>query len=129
MNVISDSFVITVALWVFGAIGLAIAVAYFLRPRTRARYPGGAGRYLLALTVQLTGFLLPIPIVLLLLMGRPLPQGGDVIIAVAAGAAVVFALRALPVTGQLLKDLHRARVEAAMDRLGARSANNTEKSS
>ena len=121
MNVISDTFVFTVAAWVFGAIALAIALAYFLRPRTRKHFPGGNGRYLLALTVQLAGFLLPIPFVLLLLLGRPIPPGSEVIIAVIVGAGVVLALRALPVTGQLLKDLHRARVEAAVERLRPRT--------
>ena len=53
--------------------------------------------------------------------GRPIMPGLDVIIAVAAGVAVIFGLRMLPVTGPLLKDLHRARVEAVMERLGPRS--------
>jgi hypothetical protein len=47
--------------------------------------------------------------------------GLDVVIAVAAGVAVVLGLRYAPVTGPLLKDLHRARVEAAIQRLGPTS--------
>jgi hypothetical protein len=108
-----------VALWVAIAIALAAAATYFLRPRTRARYPGGNRRYLMALIVQAAGFMIPIPVVIILLLGR-VGAGFDVIIAVAAGVAMVFVLRALPVTGPLLKDLHRARVEAVMERLGPR---------
>lgn len=119
MNVIGDSFLLTIALWVFVAIAIAVAGTYFLRPRTRRLYPGGDGRYLAALIVQATGFMLPIPIVLLLLLGR-MPAGYDVIIAVVVGVAVIFGLRMLPVTGPLLKDLHRARLEAVMERLGPR---------
>jgi hypothetical protein len=55
--------------------------------------------------------------VLVLLLGRPIPPGVDVVLAVLAGLVTVMALRAAPVTGPLLKDLHRARVEAAMERL------------
>ncbi len=118
MNVIAGSFVFTIVLWVFGAIALSIAVAYFMRPRTRALYPGGPGRYLLALSVQMFGLLLPIPVVLLFLLGYPLPDGAAIVIAVVVGFGVLTLLRVLPLTGTLLKDLHRARVEAAIQRLG-----------
>ncbi len=117
----AGSFYATVALWVGGAIALAIAAMYFLRPRTRAHYPGGAGRYLLAVTIQSLAFVLPIPMVLVLLLGRPMPPGLDVVIAVGVGLAVLFALRYAPVTGPLLKDLHKARVEAMVERLGPRT--------
>lgn len=121
MNVIgAGSVIATLAFWVAIAIALAIAGTYFLRPRTRRHYPGGNMRYLAAVSVQAIGFMAPIPIVLILLLGRPVPAGFDVILAVAAGIAVVMGLRYAPVTGPLLKDLHRARVEAAIERLGAR---------
>lgn len=122
MNVIDGpSLLLQVALWVVVAIALAVAGTYFLRPRTRALYPGGNKRYLAALIVQAAGFMAPIPVVLLLLFGRPVTPGLDVILAVAAGIGVVALLRYLPVTGPLLKDLHRARVEAVMQRLGPKS--------
>jgi hypothetical protein len=122
MNVIDGwSLLAQIALWVALAIALAVAATYFLRPRTRALYAGGNRRYLAALIVQAAGFMIPIPLVLILLLGRPIMPGLDVIIAVAAGVAVIFGLRMLPVTGPLLKDLHRARVEAVMERLGPRS--------
>jgi hypothetical protein len=118
MNVINGASLLgMIAFWVAIAIGLAIAFSYFMRPRTRALYPGGPGRYLAAITVQAVGFLAPIPVVLILLLGRPIPAGLDIVLAVAVGLGAVFGLRALPVTGPLLKDLHRARVEAAMERL------------
>lgn len=108
----------TVALWLAIAIALLVAGSYFLRPRTRALYPGGARRYLMALIVQAAGFLTPVPFVLVALLGRPIPPMLDVVLAVAAGVLVIFLLRKLPTTGPLLKDLHRARVEAAIERLG-----------
>lgn len=108
------------ALWVGVAVALAVAVIYFARPRTRALYPGGPRRYLAAVAVQAAGFITPIPVVLVLLLGRPIFPGLDVVLAVAAGLAVVFALRLAPVTGALLKDLHDARVAAAMERLGSK---------
>lgn len=121
MNVIDGgSLLATLALWVAAAVAIAVAATYFLRPRTRRLYPGGNRRYLMALIVQAAGFMIPIPFVLILLLGQPLMPGLDVILAVCAGIAVVFGLRALPVTGPLLKDLHRARVEAVMERLGPR---------
>lgn len=122
MNIIDGpSLIVTIALWVVGAIALAVAFSFFLRRRTRAHYPGGPGRYLLALTVQAAGFMAPIPFVLIALLGRPIIPGLDVIIAVCVGIGVVFLLRSLPGTGPMLKDLHRARLEAAMDRLGPRT--------
>jgi hypothetical protein len=122
MNIIdAGSFYATVALWVGGAIFLVVIGSYLLRPRTRACYPGGAGRYLLAVAIQATGFIAPIPIVLVLLLGQPVPPGLDVVLAVAAGLAVIFGLRFAPFTGPLLKDLHKARVEAMVDRLGPRT--------
>ncbi len=121
MNVIDGGSLLgAIALWVVAAIALAVAGTYFLRPRTRALYPGGNRRYLLALIVQAAGFMLPIPIVLILLIGR-VPPWLDVIIAVVVGLGVVFVLRALPVTGPLLKNLHRARVEAVLQRLGPKT--------
>jgi hypothetical protein len=124
MNVIDGwSLLATIALWVLVAVALAVAATYFLRPRTRALYPGGNRRYLAALIVQAAGFMIPIPVVLILLIGRPIIMPGlDVIIAVAVGVSVIFVLRTLPLTGPLLKDLHRARVEAVMERLGPRPA-------
>jgi hypothetical protein len=123
MNVIDGpSLLVQIALWVVAAVALAVAFTYFTRPRTRALYPGGNGRYLAALIVQAAGFMIPIPFVLILLMGYRLPVPGlEVIGAVLVGLGVIFGLRALPVTGPLLKDLHRARVEAVMERLGPRS--------
>lgn len=111
----------TFGLWAAGAITLAIAVLYFLRPRTRENYSGGARRYLLAVTLQMTALLAPIPVVLLFLLGSPLPQEFQVVSAVLVGIAVFFGLRVAPFTGSLLKDLHRARVLAAADRLGPRA--------
>jgi hypothetical protein len=117
----AGSFYAIVGLCVAGAIALAIAAMYFLRPRTRAHYPGGPGRYLLAITVQMVALLAPIPLVLMLLLTSPMPQELQVLAAVLAGLAVVFGLRFAPVTGPLLRDLHKARVEAMVERLGART--------
>jgi uncharacterized protein YhhL (DUF1145 family) len=117
----AGGFYATIAAWGVGAIVLAIAVMYFLRPRTRAHYPGGPRRYLLAVTVQIVALLAPIPLVLLLLLSSPLPQQAQVVIAVAVGVAVLFGLRFVPFTGQLLKDLHKARVAAMVDRLERRT--------
>lgn len=122
MNVINaGSLLATILLWLVIAIGLVVAFSYLLRPRTRRLYQGGSRRYLLALIVQAAGFMTPVRIVLVLLLGRPIPQGLDVVLAVLAGILVIFVLRALPVTGPLLKDLHRARVDAAMQRLERKS--------
>lgn len=117
----AGSFYATIGLTVVGAIVLAVAVMYFLRPRTRAHYPGGAGRYLLAVTIQVAALLAPIPIVLMALLTSPMAQELQVIAAVLVGVAVLFVLRYAPGTGPLLKDLHKARIEAMVDRLGPRT--------
>jgi len=117
----AGSFYATVGLWVAGAIVLAIAAMYFLRPRTRAHYPGGPRRYLLAITIQIIGLLAPIPLVLMLLLASPMAQELQVIAAVLVGMAVVFGLRFAPITGPLLRDLHKARVDAMVERLGPRT--------
>ena len=122
MNVVTvGSLLGTILLWLLIAIALVVAGSYFLRPRTRALYPGGPRRYLMALIVQAAGFMTPVPVVLVALLGQPIPPGLDVVLAVAAGVLVIFGLRALPATGPLLKDLHRARVEAAIQRLERKS--------
>ncbi len=119
MSVIQSEDMMQLAVLVGIAIIGVVVLSYFLRPKTRALYPGGSRRYLSAVTVQAVGFMLPIPIVLLALFGRV--QGGmDVIFAVCAGLIVVYILRSIPVTGPMLKDLHRARIEAAMQRLERR---------
>lgn len=105
------------AMFVAVAIALAVAFSYFSRPSVRARFPGGPKRYLAALIVQAAGFMTPIPVTLLLLLGRPIAPGLDVVIAVTVGAVVLALLHYAPVTGPLLKDLRRSRVEAAMERL------------
>lgn len=117
----AGSFFALVSLWLVGFIAAAVAAMYFLRPRTRRLYPGGKGRYLLALIVQVTGFVVPIPVVTLALLDKPISQQFAVVLAVAAGVLVVFALRAAPVTGPLLKDMHKARVAAVVERLERRS--------
>lgn len=121
MNVISAGpLYLTLLLWVGGALVLAVGAMYFLRPRTRAHYPGGNGRYLLATTIQVAALLVPLPIVLILLLGSPLAPSLHVIVAVLVGLAVLFGLRFAPLTGPLLSDLHKARVAAMVERLGAR---------
>jgi hypothetical protein len=117
----AGSFYGTIGLVVAGAIVLAVAVMYFLRPRTRAHYRGGSGRYLLAIIVQVVALLAPIPIVLMFLLTSPMPQELQVITAVVVGIGILFGLRFAPVTGPLLKDLHKARVEAMVERLGPRA--------
>lgn len=104
--------------WVIIAIGLAVAATYFMRPQVRARFPGGPGRYLQALIVQASGFMVPIPVVLILLIGAPYYL--DLVLAVAAGFAVVALLRMLPVTGPLLRDLAKVRLALALERLGGK---------
>lgn len=120
MNVISaESLLMQMAVWVLAAIALAVAASYFLRPKVRDRYPGGKGRYLTALTLQASGFMIPIPFVLIYLMGAPILPMFDVALAVLAGVIVVVILRFLPVTGPLLRDLARTRLELALERMGA----------
>jgi hypothetical protein len=121
MNVVfAQSLLVQMGLWVAGAIALAVASTYFLRPKVRDRYPGGKGRYLTALTLQAAGFMVPIPFVLIYLLGAPIPAMFDVFIAVVSGIVVVVALRFLPVTGPLLRDLARTRLELALERMGGR---------
>lgn len=121
MNVVSaESLLVQMGVWVVAAIALAVATSYFLRPKVRDRYPGGKGRYLTALTIQAAGFMIPIPFVLIYLLGAPIPAMFDVFIAVAAGILVVVLLRFVPVTGPLLRDLARTRLELALERMGAK---------
>lgn len=121
MNVVfAQSLLVQMGLWVAGAIVLAVASTYFLRPKVRDRYPGGKGRYLTALTLQAAGFMVPIPFVLIYLLGAPIPAMFDVFIAVVAGVVVVVVLRFLPITGPLLRDLARTRLELALERMGGR---------
>ena len=119
MNVVSvQTLLLQVSLWVLIAIALAVAATYFLRPKVRDRYPGGKQRYLMALIVQAAGFMAPIPVVLLI--SAPIWPGLDVVLAVAAGVAVVALLRILPGTGPLLRDLARTRLEIAVERAAGR---------
>ena len=121
MNVISaQTLLMQMSVWVLMAIALAVAATYFLRPKVRDRFPGGKGRYLAALIIQAAGFMIPIPVVLLFLLGAPIWPGLDVALAVLAGVAVVAILRFLPVTGPLLRDLARTRLEIALERIGGR---------
>ena len=119
MNVISQSMIVQMGLWVLIAISLAVTATYFLRPKVRDRFPGGRRRYLTALIVQAAGFMIPIPIALLLVSGR-VWAGIDVLLSVVAGVAVVAVLRVIPVTGPLLRDLARTRLEIALERMGGR---------
>ncbi|MEQ1820601.1 MAG: hypothetical protein ABL871_18515 [Terricaulis sp.] len=121
MNVVSaESLLMQMGLWVAAAIAIAVASSYFLRPKVRDRYPGGKGRYLTALTIQAAGFMIPIPFVLIYLLGAPIWPMLDVFLAVMAGVLVVIILRFLPVTGPLLRDLARTRLELALERMGGR---------
>lgn len=121
MNVVSaQTLLLQMSYWVLIAIALAVAATYFLRPKVRDRYPGGKQRYLMALIVQAAGFMAPIPVVLLLLISAPIWPGFDVVLAVAAGVAVVALLRILPGTGSLLRDLARTRLEIALERAAGR---------
>ena len=121
MNVISaESLLVQMGLWVLVAIALAVAATFFLRPNVRARYPGGDKRYLAALILQAAGFMIPIPVVLIFLLGAPIWPMLDVVLAVAAGVLVVVVLRLLPLTGPLLRDLARTRLELALERVGGR---------
>lgn len=121
MNVVSaQTLLMQMSLWVLIAIALAVGATYFLRPKVRDRYPGGKQRYLMALIIQASGFMIPIPVALLALVGAPIWPGLDVILAVVAGVIVVAILRVLPVTGPLLRDLARTRLELALERMGGR---------
>ncbi|HYD85890.1 MAG TPA: hypothetical protein VEA80_00280 [Vitreimonas sp.] len=108
---------LNMAMWVAVAIALAVTFTYLVRRSARERFPGGAKRYLAALIVQAAGFMIPIPVVLVLLLGQPIAPGLDVIIAVTVGVGVLALLHYAPVTGPLLKDLRRSRIEAAMERI------------
>jgi hypothetical protein len=119
VNVISaQSLLMQMSIWVLAAIALAVAATYFLRPKVRERFPGGNGRYLATLIIQAAGFMIPIPVVLVLLMGAPFYL--DIILAVVGGVAAVAILRVLPVTGPLLRDLARVRLELALERMGGK---------
>jgi hypothetical protein len=121
VNVISaESLLLNMSLWVLAAIALAVAATYFLRPKVRERYPGGKSRYLTALIVQAAGFMTPIPVVLVLLIGAGLHPFLEVALAVAAGVLMVVILRMLPVTGPLLRDLAKVRLELALERVSGR---------
>jgi hypothetical protein len=121
VNVISaQSLLVQMSLWVAIAIALAVAATYFFNSKVRARYPGGARRYLTALTIQAAGFMIPIPFVLIFLLGAPLYPGLDIILAVLAGVVTVVILRVLPVTGPLLRDLARTRLELALEKMGGK---------
>ncbi|MCX7357579.1 MAG: hypothetical protein NT015_05500 [Alphaproteobacteria bacterium] len=121
MNLVSaESLLVQMGLWVAAAIAIAVASSYFLRPKVRDRYPGGKGRYVTALTIQAAGFMIPIPFVLIYLLGAPIWPMFDVFLGVAAGVLVVLILRVLPVTGPLLRDLARTRLELALERMGGR---------
>jgi hypothetical protein len=54
------------------------------------------------------------------LLGAPIWPGLDVLLAVVAGVIVVAILRFLPVTGPLLRDLARTRLELALERMGGK---------
>lgn len=121
MNVISaQSLLVQMGVWVMLAIVLAVAGTYVLRPKVRERYPGGKTRYVTALAIQAAGFMIPIPFVLIFLLGAPLWPGVDALLAVASGVVVVFILRALPVVGPLLRDLTKTRLEIALERMAGR---------
>ena len=105
------------AMFVAVAIALGVTFTYLTRPAVRARFPGGTKRYVVALIVQAAGFMIPIPVVLVLLFGQPVPPGVDVIIAVVVAVGVLALLHYAPVTGPLLRDLRRSRLEAAMARV------------
>jgi hypothetical protein len=121
VNVISaQSLLMQMSIWVLAAIALAVTASYLLRPKVRERFPGGKGRYLAALIIQAAGFMIPIPVVLVFLLGAPIWPGLDIIFAVVAGVATVAILRFLPVTGPLLRDLAHVRLQLALERMGGK---------
>jgi len=121
MNVVdSGALLLNFFVWVGVAIALAVGFTYLLRPRARELFPGGAKRYVTALIVQSAAFMIPIPVALFLLIGVSLPTGVDVLIAVTAGVAVLAALHYLPMTGPLLRDLRKARLDEALERASRR---------
>lgn len=95
--------------------GIAIIAGYFGRPKRREGFPGGPGRYFAALCVQAFGFVLPIPLVWLMLL-RVGPPGLNMAAAFVAGMVTVAVLRFLPVTGPLLTDLAKAPQPAGRNR-------------
>lgn len=119
MNVVDGAAMLsTLAMWVVGAVALASAATYFLRARVRERFPGGARRFLFAVVLQSAAFMLPIPVVLVLLLGQPVPPGADVALAVLAGFGVLTLLHYVPVTGALLRDLRKTQMDVALERGG-----------
>lgn len=118
MNVIDGAALFyNMAMFIAVAIALAVTFTYLLRgAAVRDRFPGGAKRYLAALIVQAAGFMIPIPVVLVLLIGPPIPEWLDVVLAVAAGVLTLAVLRYAPVTGPLLRDLHELRMQLALER-------------
>jgi hypothetical protein len=65
--------------------------------------------------------MVPIPLVLLFLLGAPISPGIDVALAVAVGFVVVTILSLAPVTGPLLRDLKHTRLAIALERMEGRS--------
>ena len=112
-----EALFLQMAPWVVVAIAIAVAATYWLRPKVRDRYPGGKRRYLAAIIVQAAGFMAPIPIVLVVLLTMPIWPGFDVLLAVATGVVMVMVLRVLPVTGPLLRDLAKVRLDLALERV------------
>lgn len=112
----TGALLLNLVMWVGVAIALAVTFSYLLARDTRERFPGGPKRYLAALVVQASAFMIPIPLVLLAMAGQGVAPGIDVIVAVAVGMAVLAGLHYAPVTGPMLRDLRRARLEAAMRR-------------
>ncbi len=115
MNVIDGaSLFATLAMISVATVLFIVTLTYFLRPKVRAHFPGGTGRYLLALTLQATALILPVPFVVLAVMGF-VPAGLDVLLGFVAGYTLVLLLRHLPLTGPLLTDLARARLQSALE--------------
>lgn len=112
----TGALVLNLMMWVAVAIALAVTFSYLLARGARDSFPGGPKRYLAALIVQAAAFMIPIPVVLLLTADWSVAPGIDVIVAVVAGMAVLAALHYAPVTGPMLRDLRRSRLEAAMRR-------------
>jgi hypothetical protein len=127
MNAGSPDFVYAAATGsVAGAIALVVVLG-LLRKSVPQRFPGGPGRYALALIVQASAFIVPVPIVALSLVpggpfGPPVfapitaPYGTHILAGLAVGYGFVLLLRALPGSGPLMSDLARARLEAALAR-------------
>lgn len=118
MNVIAAGPLIA---FLIGFASAAAAIAAFcecvLRPRARALMAGGPPRYALALAIRALAFTLPFPFVWIWFLGLN-PDGANVVIALVASYLAVTALRFLPLSGTLLKDLSLANRAA----LGPREA-------